>query len=570
MYQADTRTRPSIFYDYQVYPYRKPPELNGQRPLHPAVVVGAGPVGLATALDLARQGIACVLLSAEQQVSEGSRALAYTRRSLEILQQVGVADRIMQNGLPWRYGNSYYRGRRVYRMDVPFDEDDRFAPLTNLQQQFLEQYLIERIRQQPLIDLRMGQQLLGVTQDADQVTLQVDTPDGPYTLRTSWLVACDGARSTVRQSLQLRLEGTSYEGRFVIADIRCDLGLPTERLAFFDPPWNPGNTVLMHREPHGLWRVDYQLPPGETAEQALAQASLAARINWQLEMIGKGGTPWEMDWCSVYSARTLTLADYVHGRVLFAGDAAHLLPIFGVRGANTGWQDGHNLAWKLAMTIKGLAGPGLLPSYSHERVKAAREIIDEASRSVRFMTPPTAGFRLMRDAVLSLALTEDAVRPLLNWRTSRPHEYTDSPLNCPDDDDRLFTGGWPKGATLRNVKLGTDDFLLDHLDASFHLIVFDGQDRVDSALHQAVAALRERGVPIKLVLMSASGTPQAAADQVLHDPAGRACQRFGIERGSGFYLVRPDHHVCGRWMSLGATSLSRAVRTALGHGGSTT
>ncbi len=567
MYQADTRPRPSIFYDYQIYPYRRPPELNGAQSLHPVVVVGAGPVGLATALDLARQGIACVLLSAEQQVSEGSRALAYTRRSMEILQQVGVAHRISEQGLPWRFGNSYYRGQRVYRLDVPFDEDDRFAPLTNLQQQYLEQFLIEALLQQPLVDLRMGHKLLGLSQDSDRASLTVDTPDGPYEMQAQWVVACDGARSTVRQQLQLRMEGTSYEGRFVIADIRCELGLPTERLAFFDPPWNPGNTVLMHREPHGLWRVDYQLPAGETAEQALDPSSMAARINWQLDMIGKGGTPWEMDWSSVYSARTLTLSDYVHGRVLFAGDAAHMLPIFGVRGANTGWQDGHNLAWKLAMILKGKAGPRLLPTYSHERVKAAREIIDEASRSVRFMTPPTAGFRLMRDAVLSLALTEASVRPLLNWRTSRPHEYVDSPLNTPDDDDRLFQGGWPNGATLRNVRLGTDDYLFDHLPASFHLIVFDPQDHIDPALQEAVRRLQSEGVPIRLMLMRQSHPePQAAqADLELEDLGGKARERFGIQRGSGFYLVRPDHHVCSRWMSLSATALTRAVRTALGH-----
>ena len=108
-----------------------------------------------------------------------------------------------------------------------------------------------------------------------------------------------------------------------------------------------------------------------------------------------------MDWCRVYSARTLTLPSYVHGRVLFSGDAAHLLPIFGVRGANTAFQDGQSAGWHLAFVVKGLAGPRLLENFSTERVGAAREIIEEAGKSTRFMTPPTRGFRLLRDAVLS-------------------------------------------------------------------------------------------------------------------------------------------------------------------------
>ena len=202
----------------------------------------------------------------------------------------------------------------------------------------------------------------------------------------------------------------------------------------------------MHREPHGIWRVDYQLPPGEKPEDALRPESLKARIDAQLAMIGFGGTPWEMDWCSVYSARTMTLPDYVVGRVLFTGDAAHLLPIFGVRGANTAFQDAQSLGWHLAYTAKGLGAGKLMANYSAERVGAAREIIQEAGKSTRFMTPPPGGFTLLRDAVLSLSLTQEFVRPLYHWRTSRPHEYTGSQLNSRGDDDALFSAGPAHGA----------------------------------------------------------------------------------------------------------------------------
>ncbi|MGI9217217.1 MAG: FAD-dependent monooxygenase, partial [Hydrogenophaga sp.] len=452
MHQPHAEPRRSIYYDYQVFdawlPSAHPAEQHA-----PVVIAGAGPIGLVTALALAQQGVRCVVLEAERQVSEGSRAIVFTRRSMEILLQVGVAQRVTDNGLPWRFGNSIYRGQRVFRMENPHDPDDRFFPLINLQQQYVEQYLVEACAEQPLVDLRWGNKLLSFTQDGQGATLQVDTAEGPYTLKADWLVAADGARSAVRGLMDLKLEGASYEGRFVIADIRVDLPLPTERLAFFDPDWNPGNTILMHREPHGIWRLDYQLPPGETPEDALRPESLKARIDAQLAMIGHAGVPWEMDWCSVYSARALTLPDYVHGRVLFVGDAAHLLPIFGVRGANTGFQDAQALAWRLALVAKGVAPATLLRTYSTERVGAAREIIDEAGKSTRFMAPPTRGFRLLRDAVLSLSLSQPFVGPLYHWRSSRPHEYAGSPLNAPDDDNAAFGAGPGLGAPPRNVRL---------------------------------------------------------------------------------------------------------------------
>jgi 3-(3-hydroxy-phenyl)propionate hydroxylase len=339
-----------------------------------------------------------------------------------------------------------------------------------------------------------------------------------------------------------------------------DLPLPTERLAYFDPEWNPGNTVLMHREPHGIWRIDYQLPPGETPEQALRPESLKARIDAQLAMIGYPGIAWEMDWNSVYSARALTLPDYVHGRILFAGDAAHLLPIFGVRGANTAFQDAQSLAWHLAFVVRGLAAPTLLANYSRERVGAAREIIDEAGKSTRFMAPPSRGFQLLRDAVLSLSLSQEFVRPLYHWRTSRPHEYTHSRLNSPGDDDALFTAGPADGAPPCNVRLGADEFLLDHLGGGLDLLYFTEASAVPAPLLEVLRSTRERGVPLRLVAVGASA-PVSGADLTLPDGDGRLRERYGVPAAGAAYLLRPDQHVCARWITLDATRL----RAALDH-----
>jgi len=561
MHQPSTEARPSIYYHYQVFQPWLPTE-------HPAptrqqvVIAGAGPAGLVTALELARLGVPSLVLESELQVSQGSRAIVFTRRSMEILQQVGVAERISANGLPWRFGNSYYRGQRVFRMEAPHEPDDRFFPMINIQQQYLEQYLIEACQASPLIELRWGNKLVQVAQQPGSACLTVDTPAGPYQLDTAWLVAADGARSGIRSALGLQMEGASYEGFFVIADIRIDLPLPTERLAYFDPDWNRGNTILMHREPHGIWRVDYQLPAGETPEDALRPESLKQRIDAQLAMIGHAGAPWVMDWCSVYSARTLTLPDFVHGRVIFTGDAAHMLPIFGVRGANTAFQDAQSLAWHLAFVLKGLAGEALLANHSAERVGAAREIIDEAGKSTRFMAPPSRGFRLLRDAVLSLSLSQPFVRPLYHWRTSRPHEYSASRLNSPGDDNALFMAGPAHGAPPRNVRLAANDFLLDHLGGGFDLLVFSDAPALPQPLLQVVADNRARGVPLRITAIGARG-PVAGADQVLADADGHCRRRYGVPATGAAYLLRPDQHVCARWLTLDATRLQAALNTAL-------
>lgn len=561
MHQPTTEARPSIYYPYQVFapwlPSAHPPQAR-QR----VVIAGSGPAGMVTALELARHGVPSVVLESELQVSQGSRAIVFTRRSMEILQQVGVAQRMSEQGLPWRFGNSYYRGQRVFRMEAPHDSDDRFFPMLNIQQQYMEEYLLDACAAQPLIDFRWGNKLVQISQEEGVAHLQIDTPEGPYVLDTDWLVAADGGRSEIRTALGLKMEGASYEGFFVIADIRIDLPLPTERLAFFDPEWNPGNTILMHREPHGIWRVDYQLPPGETPEQALRPESLKARIDAQLAMIGHAGTPWEMDWSSVYSARTLTLPDYVHGRVLFTGDAAHLLPIFGVRGANTAFQDAQALGWQLGLVVKGLAGEKLLANYSAERVGAAREIIDEAGKSTRFMTPPSRGFRLLRDAVLSLSLSQDFVRPLYHWRTSRPHEYSASVLNSLGDDNALFTAGPAHGAPPRNIRLSANDFLLDHLGGGFDLLYFTEAPALPEPVQQVLAGARARGVPLKVIAVGATG-PVAGADLSLPDADGHFRQRYGVPASGAAYLLRPDQHVCARWLTLDAHRLQAALNTAL-------
>lgn len=550
--------RKSLYYDYQVYPH-----FHSQTDIvtddHTVTVVGAGPIGMTTALLLAKQGVKVILLSAELQLSEGSRALVYTKRSMEILQAGGAAERIMSKALPWTHGNSIYKGQVAFRMASPTNENDQFAPLNNLQQNWLEHFLLETIQENSNIGVRWGNKVVDHVQDNDQVILTVETPEGAYKHTSKWVVAADGGRSPIRERMKLRMEGASYEGRFVIADIRIKLDYPTERLAYFSPDWNPGNTILMHREPDNIWRFDYQLDPEISPEEALKPENLHKAVNDQLKMIGQDHLEWEMDWSTVYSARALTLDNYVHNRVIFVGDAAHLLPIFGVRGANTGFQDAQDLAWKLAAAIKGWAPEKILESYTFDRVGAAREIIAEAGKSTRFMAPPTDGFRLLRNAVLSLSLEHEFVRPLYHWRTSRPHAYTHSPLNSQFDDNAKMNELTENGALIPNVKFADGSFLYDSISGKFSVIALTENGQLPAGLAAETAALKEKGIPAQIVALAIDGQAAAEADVSLTISPELAAERFFAEAGA-VYLVRPGHHINGRWISYRENALTQTFQ----------
>jgi 3-(3-hydroxy-phenyl)propionate hydroxylase len=568
MHTPSSEPRASIFYDYKIHPYRRPDEMDGKRPARPVAIVGAGPIGLATALDLARFGVPSVVLEEDLQVSEGSRAIVLTRRSLEILEQIGVEKPFMEKGLPWSQGRSFYRGQEIYKMLMPHEADDRYLPGLNIQQQYIEEYLLGYCERETLINLRWGQRVVALAQDDVAVTLGIDTPEGEYELTTDWVVAADGGRSTVRKLMHLRMEGRSYPGRFVIADIKAKINLPTERLCFFDPAWNPGNNVLVHRQPDDLWRIDFRLPDGETEEQALEPTLLRRRINAVLSMIHQE-VEWRLDWATVYSANTLTLGEFVHGRVLLTGDAAHLLPIFGVRGINTGLQDSNNLAWKLAFVVNGWAERALLESYSKERVQAAREICEEGGKSTRFMTPPSAGMRLLRDAVLSFSLSEDFLKDLMHWRTSRPHDYRDSSLNAFPQSDRAFHGGVSCGQPLRNVKLAGEDHLLDAIGskAGFHLLVFVGDEGLTPDVREILTAVETLPYPIHpLILAPATLRSDTQAGSMVRDAEGRTCSRYDAAPDT-VYLIRPDLHVCARWRRTHAKEVLQALLRATGFTG---
>ncbi len=531
-----------------------------ERKRHTVAIVGGGPVGMAMALGLARHGVQSVVLEADDTVCMDSRAACISRRSLEIFDQIGVSGPVLDTALPWTSGTSYWRDQPVFRLEMPMDANQKHPPMVNLEQCYTETCLAEAIAASPHAGLRWQTRLARIDAREDGATLAVDTPQGGYELEADWVVACDGARSVVRQALGLRLEGNQYEGTYIIVDVHLRSTYPTERRAWFDPPTNPGMTILMHKQPGDIWRIDYQLGDDEDPVEAVKPENVLPRVKAHLQWIGERDD-WQPVWISTYRANCLTLPRYDHGRVLFAGDAAHLVPIFGVRGMNSGLDDTHNLAWKLAWVAQGLAPRRLLESYSQERVFAARENIRHASKSTEFMAPPSPGFQLMREAVLSLAVTHPRLATLANPRQSSAIHYADSPLNTPDRD--AFSAGPAPGAPLPEVPMlirrqgGSQPGFLTDLLANRFVALYFGR-RVPPALVREFGRLANGDLQIALRRIA----PQGAEDDGDGlDESGRAWPLYGAEEGT-LYLVRPDGHTCARWKQAAPGELGAALSRA--------
>jgi 3-(3-hydroxy-phenyl)propionate hydroxylase len=414
------------------------------------VIAGGGPVGLTMAALLASQGIASTVIEADESFCTGSRAICLSRRSLEILHWCGAAQAVVSKGLPWTSGRSYFRGDEVLKFEMPHEPTQRYAPMTNIQQFYVEEYVLRAAEKNfpSMITMRWNTRIAQVANHPDHALLTLDSGEQ---LRADWLIACDGGRSTVREQLGLQLKGVQYEGRYVIVDVvqkstRLQTQ-PVERLAWFDPPTNPGSTILMHRQPDDVWRIDYQVRDDEDPAEAVKPENVLPRVKAHLEWMGEH-EPWTPQWISIYNAKCLTLDEYRHGRIFFAGDAAHLVPIFGVRGLNSGLDDVGNLAWKLAARIRGEASDALLDTYSTERRAAALINIEYGSKSTEFMSPPHHGFDLMRQAALRLAGSTPAVRSLINPRQSAPVRYPSESMDtraaspgCVAPEARVWANG---------------------------------------------------------------------------------------------------------------------------------
>jgi 3-(3-hydroxy-phenyl)propionate hydroxylase len=518
----------SLYFDY---PHFHAPATRDDGEHVAVAIVGAGPVGLLAALALAQNGVRSALIEQKDTFNDGSRAVCLQRQSFHILERMGALKPFLEKALGWTTGRTFYQGRQILEFDMAHDSHQKFLPMYNLQQQYIEQYLYVAAMACGLIEFRWQTEAIGLDNGDDAVTLRLRDPAGDYDLSADWLLAADGARSSIRGMLGLRLAGQNFEGRYAIADIRAPIDYPTARRAFFDPASNPGRTILLHRQPEDIWRVDYQLEPNETTENALKETAIRANVEAILAEIGHDAG-YELEWWSVYTANTLALDKYRHGRTLFIGDSAHIVPIFGVRGLNNGLADAENVAWKLARVLKGEASDTLLDSFAQERRDATMDVFANAGKSMRFMTPPSPGWRLVRDAALSLALDHEFARPFANPRQMTPFLYAKGGAILADDPS--FSGGPAPGDLVPNFALNEGGYLSDKLGLGFVGLWFG----TDTGVGAIAAALSDLDPTMIALAIGEHGD--------IPDIDGQIASGFAAVPGD-FYLVRPDMYVAGRW-----------------------
>ncbi len=549
-------------YTYPKFAYRRAAELDraGAVDRHPVVVVGAGPVGLAAAIDLAMQGQRVLLLDDDDTVSVGSRGLCYAKRALEILDRLGCGDAVVDKGVTWNVGRTFFGRDEVFRFNLQPEAEHHRPGMVNLQQYYLEEFLVRRAQQLPNLELRWKHKVTGVTPQGDGARLQIETADGSYALQADWLIVADGARSPIRRMLGLDIEGKVFQDRFLIADVVMKADFPAERWFWFDPPFHPGQSVLLHREADNVWRIDFQLGWDADPEEEKKPEKVIPRIR---AMLGPG-REFDLEWVSVYTFQCRRMQRFRHGRVLFVGDAAHQVSPFGARGANSGLQDTDNLVWKLLLVMRGLAPEALLDSYSDERVAAADENLMNSTRSTDFITPKSQVSRDFRNAVLTLAREHGFARGLVNsGRLSVPSHLSDSALNTPDAD--AFEGTMTPGAPLADAPVradGREGWLLQHTGDAFVLLLFAQTPAdVDAATLAELRALADAPIPVQTKLVVREDGPAPAGCSVLVDVKGLAAERLDARPGTA-YLLRPDQHVTARWRRLDAAAVRAAVARA--------
>ena len=555
--------------DYQtlVLEYVRSSDQDAPRPArHPIIVVGAGPVGLSAAIDLAQQGVPVLLLDDDDRLSTGSRAICFAKRTLEIWDRLGCGQRMVAKGVTWNRGKVFFRDEPVYSFNLLPEAGHQRPAFINLQQYYVEGFLLERARTLPNLEIRWKNQVTGVQQAADGVTLTVSTPEGEYRLRCDWLIAADGARSPIRGMMGLESKGRTFRDRFLIADVRMEADFPAERWFWFDPPFHPNQSVLLHQQPDGVWRIDFQL--GWNADPVAERQP--DRVIPRVQALLGRDTRFELEWVSVYTFACLRMERFRHGRVLFAGDSAHGVSPFGARGANGGVQDAENLAWKLRLVLAGKAPETLLDSYDIERVQAADENILNSTRSTDFITPKNEASRAFRDATLELAKDCGFARRLVNsGRLSVPSTYRNSPLNTPDTD--AFSGPMLPGAPAADAPMrlhGEAGWFLRQLGhGGFTGVYFGDGGDPHPVRREALRSLASGAVPARVLLVT---PPDARPEEtegipVLEDAEGLLARRYDARPGT-FYLLRPDQHVCARWRrfdpGLVRTALARATGNA--------
>jgi 3-(3-hydroxy-phenyl)propionate hydroxylase len=524
-------------YSLPVFPYRRPAELDGITRRHPVVVVGGGLSGLTAACDLASRDIPVVLLDDDDTVGvrgASSRGIVYAQKTLEIFDRLGIYERIAEKGVTWSMGRVLADDDVLYAFDAAKGSLSKAPPFINLQQFYIEWFLVDRLMQLEKAELRWKNRVADIALATDHAILTVETPDGSYQLDADWVIDASGLASTIRQALGAEMAAELGEDRWCISDVRFKKVLPAERWTWAKAHFNDGRAVWQHPMADGVWRLDYQMGANADPQEMASPALVRDRLRRHL-----GESEVDIVWVGPYGYRTQLMANFRQGRVFFIGDAAHVMNPFGARGGNSGVQDAENIAWKLGAVLTGVADETLLETYNEERHAAAEHNIKVTGRTIRFLAPRSPFEHRLRDAVLDLARRYDFARALVNTgRLSVAYNYAGSSLT---------TSG---GTAVPNVAIthadGTSGALSDLLrgpGAAFLVLCYPGTE--PPATNASVRAVACNGMVGSLPVIR-----------------GEGLNALGGE--SEVLVIRPDQHLAARLQRPHPRVVADAIAKALG------
>ncbi len=537
---SETMIRPTTTgYTLPVFPSRRAPELDGERARHPVAIIGAGLAGLTAACDLAMRGIRVVVLDEDDTVGvrgASSRALTYAQRNLEMFERFGIYDRIAAKGNTWSVGHVMRNDEELYAFDLASETLSRQPPFTNIQQFYVEWFLVDRLALLPLADLRWKSRVTAIRAGDDEVALDVASPEGSYTLAADWVIDASGLGSLVRKSLGVDAHTSPSGDRWCICDVRFARPASAERYSWVEAEFNGGRGVWQHQMGDNVWRIDHQMPTDADLEEISRPEVVRARLG---EQFGPD-TEVELVWVGAWGYRTHLLDVFRHGRVFFIGDAAHAFSPFGARGGNSGIQDAENISWKLAAVIQGLADAALLETYNLERRAAAVFNVTTTERSARFVAPRSPFEHSLRNAVLDLGRRHAFARGFVNMgRMSVPYSYDASPLST------------SAGDAFPNITLG----LPDGSESSIARLLDGGGTRLLILAGPGAPELPELPCYVTAYAAGAAagGLPVLTGDQLA-----------ALVRPGEVLVLRPDQHVSARLQRPSAAQVEAALRRTLG------
>ncbi|ADB52313.1 FAD-dependent monooxygenase [Conexibacter woesei] len=494
----------------------------------PVAVIGAGPVGLVTALGLARYGVETIVLEEDDRLSLDTKAGTVLTRTLEVLHRYGALDDVLRASLRIDEIGDLDRATNTARASVltgALTEDTRFPFVVNIPQHELEPVLKDALERLAPGALQMSHRLTRFAERDDHVELIAQTPGGERTLKARYVLACDGGRSQVREQLGIAVQGTTLAERYCLVDLKVDLDVDNPRdypyLAYFG---DPQEWMILVRQPH-CWRFLYPLAPGRPEPGREELADKARRFIGEvgeLEVIGS----------NVYTVHHRVADRWRDGRVFLMGDAAHLITPMWALGLNTGVLDASNLPWRLAWVLRGWAQPSLLDAYEQEQgpvaiqgsgemAEAARAYMDGRAGDVEAMGDGNWGNAFTR-ALLGVSLDVDGSG---DWsmvkRGSAP-----TAVRAGDRAPDLPLFG--DGGLAHLHDLAADSFLALHF--------------TDVRRRPRIAGDERPGLRRLVVSRWDAPHDSGLRERAMFDPAERVKRRLGVPDDT-LLLLRPDAHV---------------------------